>query len=160
MTNQTKQPNQKPTPIEEIISLQEKGLTVRQIAKIAGVTHSRIVQRLTAHKAGTPQDTEILKAFKDNKADIFAQKQMELVSEMTAEKQKKMSGSQLAVAAGIFHDKETMIRDKEGADKMGISQLHGNADIIRKLEIRLTEILPKGGLDQLREEIEGDITDV
>jgi predicted DNA-binding protein YlxM (UPF0122 family) len=55
--------------------------------------------------------TKEAKTFRDNRADILSQKQLDLLAELDHEKIKTMSGKDLVVSAAVLYDKERLERN-------------------------------------------------
>ena len=87
-----------------LLALHEAGKASRQIeAILGGIDHSTICKRL---KHLTPRKTtEIFKALR---ADIFAEKQRKLL--MASDREPASSQSRIAMAVGIYYDKEQIER--------------------------------------------------
>lgn len=106
-TSDTRKYAPKYIPIGSIIDLIEvKGLTKAQAAKVLGCDHSNISQRLKA----IDYVPEYLKTYKDNRADILAYYQAEILKHITPDRLKKATATQLATMYGIFYDKERLER--------------------------------------------------
>jgi len=89
-----------------MISLADRGLTTVEIGKMLGCSHSNVVNRFA--KVGyTP---ERLKMFKTRRADIFAEKQRQIINAMDGGKLQKSSGYQLAGMIGTLHGIERLER--------------------------------------------------
>ena len=92
-----------------LLALHEAGKASRQIEAILGnIDHSTICKRL---KHLTPRKTTEI--FKTLRADIFAEKQRKLL--MRSDKEPASSQSRIAMAVGIYYDKEQIERG-HGAD--------------------------------------------
>ena len=96
----------KDIPIEDIIELRKKKLSIRQIAKILDCSFQNIAQRL--------QDTglEQLEGHKKHRADIIALKSAEILSSIDQDTIKKASLLQRLSGYGILYDKERLELDK------------------------------------------------
>ena len=80
-------------------------LSLRQIAKIQGVSHQAIYKQIKP-LLPTPATEE----FKTKRADIFANAQLRLLSHIAESKLKKTGVRDLIVSAGILYDKERLER--------------------------------------------------
>ena len=109
-----------PVDITQAIDLKyNRHLSYDQIAAIQGVTRQAVHQRI---KNLLPiPETQV---FIDHRADIFAHKEMELLSDLTPAKVQKMGGRDLIVGAAILYDKERLERGKatEIIDYIGTSK--------------------------------------
>ena len=95
-------------PIETIIDLRKKNLSIDQIAKIVGCNKSNIWARL--EQVGyTPQT---LDQFTTNRADIFAFVQSKLLNSLDADAIQKMQPYQRVIALSVLYDKERLERGK------------------------------------------------
>lgn len=103
---------------EDIITLKlaNPNLSLSQAAKILGCAKPTIVQHL--HRVDTSW-TELvpgLERYKARRADLLAHKGKTLLSGLTTDKQKDMSGLQLVTAFGILYDKERLERGQSTAN--------------------------------------------
>jgi len=80
-------------------------LSYNRIAKIQGVTTQAVHQRL---KQFLP--TEETELFKNNRADILANTQLRIITQIDQPKLKKAGLRDLVVSAGILYDKERLER--------------------------------------------------
>ena len=80
-------------------------LTYQEIGKILGTTKQAI-----HNKIGHLIPTEITQDYIANRANIFAQAQLRLLSYLTDEKLKKMQARDIIVSMGILYDKERLER--------------------------------------------------
>jgi len=80
-------------------------LSYNRIAKIQGVTTQAVHQRL---KQFLPtEETEI---YKNNRADILANTQLKIITQIDSPRLKKAGLRDLVVSAGILYDKERLER--------------------------------------------------
>ena len=107
MLNSPKPPTaNKNIPIESILELREKGLTMEQTAKILDCTTANISKRLKQH---TPI-FERIERFKRHRADIFTLKQAEVINALTPDEIKKAPAQVKGMLLGILYDKERIER--------------------------------------------------
>jgi len=92
--------------VQKAIDLRLKGLSYREIAAYFGVKHSSVYAKI---RHLLPDNIDV-QAYKNNRADVFAGKQAELLNALTSKKQKDMSGLQAVTALGILYDKERLER--------------------------------------------------
>ena len=98
---------QKNIPISLIIDLLEtKGLNQAQAAKVVGCHKSNISKRLK----DLDYTPGYLKSFKDNRADILAVLQAQIVKHITPEKLQKASAYQLTGMMSLLHNQERLER--------------------------------------------------
>lgn len=102
----TEKPNG-PVPITRLISLRLKKLSYEQIGKIVGRAKETVWERLQPYKDAI----DGLQDFKDQKADILAIQQAEIINSLTPEDIKQTPAVQRATMFGIFYDKERLERD-------------------------------------------------
>lgn len=95
---------QKDIPIETLIALKNKGLTLEQIAKIVKCSKQNIQQRLDA----IGYNKQDLENFKETRADVFAFLQSKLINSIEHTKIKKLNPYQRIVGASILYDKERL----------------------------------------------------
>lgn len=93
-------------PLKECYELRKKGVPTTVLADRYGCDRSAISH---AMKPFTVAKTEI-ESFKEQRADILAGKQRELLAALTTETIQKMAGRDLAVSMGILFDKERVER--------------------------------------------------
>ncbi len=91
-------------PIEDIITLHDKGLDGVQIAKLLGCDRSNVTRRLA--------QVEGLKRHKKHRGDVLAFKSKMILDAITPESIKAASFSQQCVGYGILYDKERLELDK------------------------------------------------
>ena len=155
---QTYQPSPTPKniPIELLIDYSNKNLSYSEIAKLAGCSKTNVIQRFQ-HIDFTPHR---VKAFKDNRADLFALMQARILNSVTDEDIQKAPLNLKVVSAGILYDKERIERGQagqilgfEGLPDSGLSQaISGLLSKAERVGIRLTDIV--GELpSQLRDSI-------
>ena len=101
-------PPNTPVPLGYLIELRNKGLKLKEIAKIVGVTDATICERLQRHKHAIDN----LQAVKDNRADVFTLMGDDMLTSLSETDKNKMSGLQKVTAMGILYDKERLERDK------------------------------------------------
>ena len=80
-------------------------LSYNRIAKIQGVTTQAVHQRLKQFLPTT--ETEL---FKNNRADILANTQLKIITQIDSPRLKKAGLRDLVVSAGILYDKERLER--------------------------------------------------
>lgn len=93
-------------PIETILELRNKNLTLEQIGKIVGCTKQTVSQRLKDYEP-TFQKIEHLKK---HRADILTLKQGEILNALTEDEIKKASPQVKGMLFGILYDKERLER--------------------------------------------------
>jgi len=91
-------------PIEAIIELRQKNLTVNQIAKILGCDHSNIVRRLQS----ISNEIDLTHSYKKNRADILAFHQRRIIQSITPADLKKAGLRDKIISAGVLYDKERL----------------------------------------------------
>jgi len=91
------------------------------IAKMVGVSPQAVHQAMSRYI----KDIDALKDYKDNRADILADKQGMLLSSITPAEVKKMQPRDRVVAYGILYDKERLER---GQSTQNVASLHSIAD--------------------------------
>jgi len=92
--------------IEKAVELRLKGLTYQEIGDYFCVTK----QAIQYHLGGLTADELSLKAYKDNRADLLAMKQTELLKTLTPEEIKKIPPGSRVTCMGILYDKEAIER--------------------------------------------------
>ena len=93
-------------PIESILELREKGLTLDQTAKILGCSPANVYARLKHHNP----TFERIERFKRHRADILTLKQAEIINSLTEDEIKKAPAQVKGMLLGIFYDKERIER--------------------------------------------------
>jgi hypothetical protein len=126
---ETPQKNQKAAsiPIEEMVDLKSKGLSLAQIGKMAGISKQAVSQALK--RSGL--DPEEIKTFKRDKSLIFHGKQKILLNHITPERVKAMSVRDATVSLGIIYDKTRLEDDKSTANVSFHSIPAGYLDTLR-----------------------------
>jgi hypothetical protein len=137
-------------PTERLLALRSKGLTYRDIGKLVNMPHNTIIYRLRA--AGW--DEEENKAFKDNRSEIFAGFQKELLFSIDREEIKKIPPASRITAAAILYDKERLERDLATQ----ITKYDGLPDT-QIAAIVCNNLNSLGGLDKLLDKIPVDKRD-
>ena len=110
-------------------------LTVRQIAEIVNCNHSNVVQTLARYGINPEQTTN----YKNNRADILAGLQHNLLSSITLDDIKKAPMGSRVLAVAQLYDKERLER---GQSTSNISYFD-ESKRLRELEAEETEILKK-----------------
>lgn len=106
---------------EEALHLKlDHGLTYQEIAEMSGTTKQAVHQAI-APLIGNMKEVE---EFKGKRADIFANKQKELLLALDDAKVKNMAGRDLVVAAGILFDKERLER---GQSTVNLASIYSRA---------------------------------
>lgn len=95
---------QKNIPIETLIALKNKGLTLEQIATLAKCSKQNVHQRLEA----VGYNKQDLENFKESRADVFAFLQSKLINSIEHAEIKKLNPYQRIVGASILYDKERL----------------------------------------------------
>ena len=144
-------------PIEVLIDYNNKGLKLKDIATLTGCTESNVSKRLK----DSDYNPQYLKAYKDNRADLLAHYQSQLLIGLSADI-KRMQPRDKVLSFGILYDKERLERGQagqilgfEGLPDAGLSQaISGLLSKAERVGIRLTDIV--GELpSQLRDSIGG-----
>lgn len=91
-----------PIPIDELIAHAEKGITYADIGRIYGVSRQSISERM--RKEG--YSPKRLQHFRRNELGVNQLRRAQLLSNLSPEKQKEMSGKDLTIAYGVLYDKE------------------------------------------------------
>src|SRR5210317_1888292 len=98
---------QKHIPISAIIDLLEnKGLNQAQAAKVLGCHKSNI----SYHLKQLDYTPGYLKSYKENRADVLAALQLQILKNLTSDKFQKASAYQLTGMYSILYDKERLER--------------------------------------------------
>ena len=92
--------------VKECYRLRKAGTPLQVLADRYNVTKAAVSM---AMKPFTIEKSEVEK-FKEERADMLAGKQRELLSALTINKTKDMSGRDIAVSFGILYDKERLER--------------------------------------------------
>jgi hypothetical protein len=138
-------PINKDIPIDLLLDYSSKGLTYRDIAKLAGCSAANVHQRIKAVNF----DPNHLRAYKDNRADLLAWKQRELILSLDSAEIKAMQPRDRIVSYGILYDKErlergqaTSITGYEGLPDDGLlAKMQALMDKASRIGIRVTEIV-------------------
>jgi hypothetical protein len=104
LIQRTSKNQHKKIPIQECYELRKKGVPTTVLADRYGCDKSAISH---AMKPFTVEKCEI-ETFKEQRSNILAGKQRELLNALNAEVIEKMAGRDLAVAMGILFDKERL----------------------------------------------------
>lgn len=98
--------------LDEIVTLKlnNPNLSMSQAAAILGCSKTNLNARLGRAGMSWAALTPTLDRYKSRRADLLAHKGMTLLSTLTEDKQKEMSGLQLVTAFGILYDKERLER--------------------------------------------------
>ena len=99
-------------PIEDIIELRRKNLTVGQIGTLLGCSPQNVTLRLSRIK----EDLEGLENYKKHRADVQAWHQRKILNSLSDEDIKKSSMLQKVTAIGILYDKERLERGQTTAN--------------------------------------------
>ncbi len=124
-------------PIEDMIHYSERGLSHAEIGQMVGCSAANVTARFG--KVGyTP---ERLKAYKLHRADIFTEKQRQIMDAISPEKLKKSTAYQLVGMGGILYDKERLERG-ESTQNIAYADMAKNSDNIdTEIETLETEIM-------------------
>ena len=138
--------------VEDIyaLKLSNPSLTLANAGKILNCSPSNIVDHLRRNGTSWDELSPGLKRYKENRADILALKGHNLISNLTADKQKEMTGLQLATAYGILYDKERLERGQSTANVAYNDLTRSLADI--EAEIARLEGHPGGSDGQIGQE--------
>ena len=147
--------DQKQIPIDLLIDYSQKGLSYSDIGKLAGCTKANVSYRFKA----VGYVPEHLRAYKDNRADVFAHIQRKLLLSLDDDSIQKMAPRDKVLASGILYDKERTERGlanniigHEGSDAGLAQKLQGLLERASKIGIKITEIvgeIPHDVRDQL-----------
>ena len=99
-----------------------KGLTHQQMADELGVSRP-VVTKALAKIPDAVLESVTVEDFKENRPDIFASLQQEMLKHITPDKIKKASIQQLITAAAILYDKERLAR---GESTENVAVLNAN----------------------------------
>jgi hypothetical protein len=113
MVAQAKKPSRKLDKSTALKLKVENKLTYQQIADLQGVC-KQAVHKAIAHLL----PTEEAKTYRENRADILSQIQLNLLSQVDSARLKKVSVRDAIVSMGILFDKEQEVRGTSPADKM------------------------------------------
>lgn len=160
-------PINKNIPIELLIDYSSKGLSYSEIGKLAGCNSSNVYHRFKA--AGYVP--EHLKAYKDNRADVFSWWQSKILNSINEDDIKRAPLQSKVVAAGILYDKERLERGQAGQilgfDALpdnGLSQaITGLLAKAERIGLRITDIvgeLPSKAKEVLHQNLDGDGRDL
>ena len=106
------QPNRRKVNVAAALDLQlNHGLSYAQMAPILGVTPSAIHRRL---KHLLPDEST--KYYQDHRADIFSHVQLKLLSQIDAQRLKKVNIRDAVISTGILYDKERLERGQSTAN--------------------------------------------
>lgn len=123
----------------QIVELHDNNHTTHTIAKMFDCSHQAVSGAIKRH-AGRLQRVE---NFKKNRADLFAEKQHELLSGLDRAAVKKMAPAAAVVALGILFDKERLERG-QSTEIIDTKSLIINAEVKLQTSIStLTEVLKK-----------------
>jgi hypothetical protein len=109
----------KNTSFQSLLELKKKypNISQRHLGKLVGLSKTAIC--LMFQRNGVNYETGefvALTEFKDHRADLFALKQLEMLSNINEDKLKKASARDLTVAIGILHDHERLERGESTAN--------------------------------------------
>lgn len=125
--------------LEEMIDFSEKGLTHAQIGQMVGCSAANVTARFG--KVGyTP---ERLKAYKLHRADIFTEKQRQIMDAISPAKLEKSTAYQLVGMGGILYDKERLERGESTQNIAYADMAKNGQDInseIATLKAEITEM--------------------
>lgn len=105
-------PGVKGIPIEDILELRNKQLTLKQIGAILNCSIGNVSQRLKAHEPTFLK----LERFKKHRADALTLTQARLLNSITDKDIESASLLQRTTALGILHDKERLERGQSTAN--------------------------------------------
>lgn len=130
-------------PLETILELRDKKLTLEQIGKIVGCTKQTVSQRLRDYQPTFDK----IERFKKHRADFLTHKQAEILGSLTDRDIKDASLLQRTTAFGILYDKERLERNQstENISIKSITQTLGKEveEIARKRE-ELMKMMDEG----------------
>lgn len=142
-SNLKRYPGPKGIPIEQIIDLRSRGLSISQIGKLLGCDSKNVWVRL--QKSG--YDLDNTKYYRQNRAEILAYEQNRIRQHFTDAKLQKSSLRDLVVAYGILYDKERL---ESGLSTANVS--YSDAIKARKQLLKERQALDDETLDQADEE--------
>lgn len=93
--------SRKNIPIEKLIELRKRGMTIDEIGKIVGCNKVNVYNRLKALN----DDIEGIGEFKKHKDDVILLKQSRLINALTDSQIEKMAPRDKVLAFGILEDK-------------------------------------------------------
>ena len=106
------QPNRRKVDIEKALDLKlNHGLSYEQMEPILGVSHGAIHKRI---KHLLPNNDT--KYYQDHRADIFSHVQLKLLSQIDAQRLKKVNIRDAVISTGILYDKERLERGQSTAN--------------------------------------------
>lgn len=123
------QAGRKVIPIETVIALRKRNLSMAQIASVLGCSKQNIQYRLRE----IASEIETVDDFKKHKADILAIHQRRILNAVTPANLSKASLKDKGIAFGIMFDKERLERGKSTSNI-----LYG--DIVRIRQEKLKEL--------------------
>jgi len=110
----------KDIPLSLLIDLRKRGLSYRQIGKVAGCSHVNVLDRLKDYI----QDIDQVDSFNRNRGDVLAIIQHKIVKSLTSDDIKNSSMRDRVVSMGILHDKERLERGLSTANIAVDSVIH------------------------------------
>ena len=116
-------------PIEYLITLRRKGLSLDQIASICHVTKGAISRRLSK----TDEAIRMTDAFCEDRANILAWYQQRILRHLTEAKLRKASARDLVISMGVLFDKERLQR---GQSTSNIAY----ADMVKAYQAKVNEL--------------------
>lgn len=124
-------------PLETILELRDKKLTLEQIGKIVGCTKQTVSQRLKEYQP----IFERIESFKKHRGDLLTWKQAEILNSLTERDLKDASLLQRTTAFGILYDKERLERNQstENVSIKSITQSLGRE--VEEIARRRAELL-------------------
>lgn len=106
------------------------GMTYKEIAEIEGVTKQAICKQIS----NLIPNKSALDTYKQNRADILAGKQIEILQALTPDKIKDASALQLVTSMGILTDKERLERGQSTQNiESVVTEMHGELAKLIKL---------------------------
>lgn len=130
-------------PLETILELRDKKLTLEQIGKIVGCTKQTVSQRLREYQPVFDR----IERFKKHRGDLLTWKQAEILNSLTERDLNNASLLQRTTAFGILYDKERLERGQstENLSIKSITQSLGKeVEEISRKRVELMKMMDEG----------------
>lgn len=114
-------------PLEKIIELRNKNLTYKQIGELLGCSDANICKRLAPFR----ESLDNLGSFKENRADLLAVYQREILKQLTPDHIKKARLTEITTAFGTLYDKERLERG-QSTENIAYADLSKTREAIAK----------------------------
>ena len=149
-TNQVTTTAPKGIPLEKIIKLRSKGLSLKEVANVLGCSEANISLRLKDHL----DDLDALDDFKQVRGDTLALYQRKLINSLNTGDIQKASPYQRVGMFGILYDKERLERGQT-TENIGYMDYNQALDQVMRERERLQDEL---GIDGDTIDV-GDVSD-